>query len=178
MRRAIPVLLALAALAGCGDSPDPSPSEPARATTSTPAAPRAPATKAGGGKDSGFVLVTSLLGKPLRKEPGCRFADTFIPNNPTRATYDGGLALTVTCKRSEGYSPLGQIVNRPGSKPTEIMCRDTTREELYCIYVPSSTVGLYFTGTDRAVVRRRLQHLMETVASLPTGITPFSKAAT
>lgn len=177
MRRAIPVLLALAALAGCGDASDPSPDEPTRATTSTPGATRAPSTNAGGG-DSPFLAVTSLLGKPLRKEPGCRFAETFIPNNPTASTYDGGLALTVTCKRSEGYTPLGQIVNRRGSKPTEIMCRDTTSEELYCIYVPSSTVGLYFTGTDRPVVRRRLQHLMETVASLPNGITPFSNAAT
>jgi len=148
-----------------------------RATTSTPGATRAPAGKAGGA-DGSFVAVTSLLGKPLRKEPGCRFAKTFIPNNPTPATYDGGLALTVTCKRSEGYTPLGQIVNRRGSKPTEIMCRETTPEELYCIYVPSSTVGLYFTGTDRSVVRRRLQHLMETVAPLPNGMTPFSKAAT
>jgi hypothetical protein len=177
MRRAIPVLLALAALAGCGESPGPSPSEPTRATTSTPAATNTPAANAGG-RDSPFVLVTSLIGKPLRKEPGCTFAKTFIPNNPTPATYDGGLALTVTCKRSEGYTPLGQIVNRRGSKPTEIRCKDTARGELYCIYVPSSTVGLYFTGTDRAVVRRRLQHLMETVAPLPTGVTPFSKAAT
>lgn len=177
MRRAIPVLLALAAVAGCGDASGPSPSEPARATTSTPAATSTPATQAGG-NDSPFVVVTSLLGKPLPKEPGCRFANTFIPNNPTAATYDGGLALTVTCKRSKGYTPLGQIVDRRASKPTEIMCRDTTRGELYCIYVPSSTVGLYFTGTDRAVVRRRLQHLMQVVASLPNGVTPFSKAAT
>ncbi len=176
MRRAIPVLLALAVLAGCGDASDPSPSEPTRATTSSPDATRAPTTKAGS-QDSPFVVVTSLLGKPLRKEPGCTFAKTFIPNNPA-ATYDGGLALTVTCKKSDGYTPLGQIVNRGGSKPTEIMCRDTTRDELYCIYVPSSTVGLYFTGTDRAVVRRRLQHLIETVESLPNGITPFSNAAT
>lgn len=171
MRRALPVLLALVALAGCGDASDPSSSKPTRATTSTPGTTKA------GGDESPFVVVTSLLGKPLRKEPGCRFAKTFIPNNPA-PTYDGGLALTVTCKKSDGYTPLGQIVNRAGSKPTEIMCRPTTRDELYCIYVPSTTVGLYFTGTDQAVVRRRLQHLMEIVASLPNGITPFSNAAT
>jgi hypothetical protein len=176
MRRAIPILLALAALAGCGDASDPSPSEPARATTSTADATRAPAREAGG-EDSPFLLVTSLLGKPLPKEPGCRFADTFVPNDPTAATYDGGLTLMVTCRRSEGYTPLGQIVNRRGSKPTEIMCRDTTQRQLYCIYVPNATVGLYFTGTDRAVVRRRLRHLMQTVEQLPNGVTPFSKAA-
>lgn len=180
MRRALPLLLALAAIAGCGDSS--SPDDGASTTTTPPAATSAATATAapgtGASKDSPYVVVTSLLGKPLPKEPGCRFANTFIPNNPTAATYDGGLALTVTCKRSKGYTPLGQIVNRRGSKPTEIMCRDTTRGELYCIYVPSSTVGLYFTGTDRAVVRRRLQHLMQVVAPLPNGVTPFSKAAT
>jgi hypothetical protein len=73
---------------------------------------------------------------------------------------------------------VGQIVNRAGSKPTEITCRDTSKGQLYCVYVPSSSVGLYFTGTDRAVVRRRLEHLMELVAPLPTGITPLSGTST
>jgi hypothetical protein len=188
MRRALSVLLALAALAGCGSSSESGSSEPARATTSTPDATSTAATRstpgATGGRattatrgDSPFVVVTSLLGKPLRKEPGCTFARTFIPNNPTPATYDGGLALTVTCRRSGGYTPLGQIVNRRGSKPTATTCKNTTRGELYCIYVPRPTVGLYFTGTDRAVVRRRLEHLMEVVEPLPTGITPFAFAA-
>ena len=172
----MPVLLALAALAGCGDTQGPSPSEPTRATTSTPATPRTSATKAGGGKDSPFVLVTSLLGKPLPKEPGCAFAKTFTPNTPT--AYDGGLALSITCTPSHGFKPTGQIVNRPGNKPTEITCRDTTRGQLFCIYAPSVSVGLYFTGTDRALTRRRLEHLIEIVAPLPTGITPLSGAAT
>ena len=50
--------------------------------------------------------------------------------------------------------------------------------ELFCIYVPSTSVGLYFTGTDRAVTRRRLEHLMAMVAPLPTGITPLSGTST
>jgi hypothetical protein len=69
---------------------------------------------------------------------------------------------------------MGQIVNRAGSKPTEITCRDTTAGQLFCVYVPSTSVGLYFTGTDRAVVRRRLEHLIEVVAPLPRGVTPLS----
>jgi hypothetical protein len=179
MRRALPLLLALAAIAGCGDSSNTD--DGASTTTSTPAATSAtPAagtgTGTGASKDSPYVVVTSLLGKPLPNEPGCGFARTFIPNTPT--AYDGGLALTITCKPSHGFKPTGQIVNRPGNKPTEITCRDTIRGQLFCIYAPSVSVGLYFTGTDRAVTRRRLEHLIEVVAPLPTGITPLSGAAT
>jgi len=168
MRRTIPILLVLAAVAGCGGSS--SSDDAATTTTSTPSA--TPAT----GKDSRYVVVTSLLGKPLPKEPGCTFAKTFVANTP--AAYDGGLSLTITCKSSGGFQPTGQVVNRPGNKPTQIRCRDTTAGQLYCIYAPSANVGLYFTGTDRAVTRRRLEHLIEIVAPLPTGITPLSGAAT
>jgi hypothetical protein len=178
MRRALPLLLALAAIAGCGGSSGSD--DGASTTTTTPAATSTPAaTPSAGtaaGKGSPYVVVTSLLGKPLPKEPGCAFAKTFFPNTPT--AYDGGLALSVTCKSSGGFKPTGQIVNRPGNKPTEITCRDTIRNQLFCIYAPSVSVGLYFTGTDRAVTRRRLEHLIEIVAPLPTGITPLSGAAT
>lgn len=191
MRRVICLLLilaGLAALAGCGGSDsasqetatstsaaagDSAPVAPPAGTTTNPTAATAPK-----GKDSPYVVVTSLLGKPLPKEPDCRFAKTFVPDNPTAGRYDGALTLTVTCKKSDGYTPLGQIVNRAGSKPTEITCRDTHGGQLYCVYVPSTSVGLYFTGTDRAVVRRRLEHLMEVVAPLPTGITPLSGTST
>jgi len=177
MRRALPLLLALAAIAGCGDS---SSSDDGASTTTTAPAATSTATAAtaapGASNDSPYVVVTSLLGKPLPKEPGCAFAKTFLPNTPT--AYDGGLALSITCKPSHGFKPTGQIVNRPGNKPTEITCRDTTRGQLFCIYAPSVSVGLYFTGTDRALTRRRLEHLIEIVAPLPTGITPLSGAAT
>jgi hypothetical protein len=187
MRRAVLLFLALAApalLAGCGGSgsaADDTPTSTAAAvrttpadtttTTSTPAASNSAAHSR-----SGFVVVTSLLGKQLPKEPQCRFADNFVPDRPTN--YDGSLTLTVTCEKSDGYQPVGQIVDRAGSKPTEITCRDTSAGQLYCVYVPSSSVGLYFTGTDRAVVRRRLQHLIELVAPLPTGITPMPGTST
>jgi hypothetical protein len=174
MRRALPLLLALAAIAGCGDSS--SSDGGGSATTTTPAAPSTVAAAAATGKDSPYVVVTSLLGKPLPNEPGCAFAKSFLPNTPT--AYDGGLALSITCKPSGGFKPTGQIVNRPGNKPTEITCRDTIRGQLFCIYAPSVSVGLYFTGTDRALTRRRLEHLIEVVAPLPTGITPLSGAAT
>lgn len=184
MRRAIPIFLALAALAafaGCGDddtsaSADTQTSKTS-ATTTTPATTSTPAATtpaAADGGESPFVVVTSLLGKPLPKEPGCRFARTFVPDNPSASAYDGALTLLVTCPKADGFKPTGQIVNRAGSKPTEITCRQTRPPELFCIYVPSSSVGLYFTGTDRAVVRRRLQHLIELVQPLPTGITPLS----
>lgn len=186
MRRAIPILLALAALsalAGCGG--DDSGASAATQTHTTSAATTTPATTstspattsttpAPGDDTSGFVVVTSLLGKPLPKEPGCRFAKTFVPDKPSASAYDGALTLLVTCPKTGDFQPSGQIVNRAGSKPTEITCRETRPPELYCIYVPSSSVGLYFTGTDRAVVRRRLEHLIEIVQPLPTGITPLS----
>ena len=192
MRRPISFVLLLTllcALAGCGDSESASDATvtstnaavgaaattPAAAAATTTPAP-APAA-AGKDKDSSFVVVTSLLGRQLPKEPECRFAKTFVPDNPAPASYDGALALTVTCDKSEGYRSMGQIVNRAGSKPTQITCRDTTNGELYCVYVPSTSVGLYFTGTDRAVVRRRLEHLIEIVEPLPKGITPLSGAS-
>jgi hypothetical protein len=174
MPRTVAHLLALATLsllAGCGDSGSASSKD---ATSTSPPASTLAAKKTTRGGTSRYVVVTSLLGKPLPKEPGCRFARNFVPDNPSAAAYDGALTLTVTCEKTKGYTAVGQVVNRPGSKPTEITCRDTTAGQLYCIYVPSSTVGLYFTGTDRAVVRRRLEHLMEIVAPLPTGITPLS----
>jgi hypothetical protein len=187
MRRAIPVLLGLVLIAGCGDdkkSSTPTSGTPAAATpagvktvatTSTPAAPAAAAATPSGAK-SPYVDVTSLLGKQLKDEPGCTFAKNFVPNARPPA-YDGGLALTVSCHAADGYTPIGQIVNRPGSKPTEISCKDTNGGQLYCLYVPSTTVGLYFTGTNRAVVRRRLEHLMEMVRPLPTGISAIAGAA-
>jgi hypothetical protein len=189
MRSAILLLLvlaALAALAGCGDSDTASEetvtsTSAAQTTTATaPATKIAPRTaagtdnKTGRDRNSPFVVVTSLLGKPLPKEPLCRFAKTFAADNPSAVTYDGALSLTVTCDRQDGYTGMGQIVNRAGSKPTEITCRDTTAGQLFCVYVPSTSVGLYFTGTDRAVVRRRLEHLIEVVAPLPRGVTPLS----
>ena len=186
MRRAIPILLALAALsafAGCGGDDDSSASADTQTTTisaatTTPAA-TSPSTSttpapAPGDDASGFVVVTSLLGKTLPKEPGCRFAKTFVPDKPSASAYDGALTLLVTCPKTGDFQPSGQVVNRAGSKPTEITCRETRPPELYCIYVPSSSVGLYFTGTDRAVVRRRLEHLIEIVQPLPTGVTPLS----
>jgi hypothetical protein len=191
MRRPTLLFLALAALAalgGCGDSDSASSdiptstiaavrTAPAPASTTTTREPTSGAKSAKGPKGpSGFVVVTALLGKQMPKEPRCRFAKTFVPDRPT--AYDGALTLTVTCDRSGGYRPVGQIVNRAGSKPTEITCRDTSKGQLYCVYVPSSSVGLYFTGTDRAVVRRRLEHLMELVAPLPIGITPLSGTST
>jgi len=174
MRRALPLLLALAAIAGCGDSS--SSDDGASTTTSAPAVTSTATAVPGTSSDSPYVVVTSLLGKPLPKEPGCAFAKRFTPNTPT--AYDGGLSLSITCKPSHGFKPTGQIVNRPGNKPTEITCRDTTRGQLFCIYAPSVSVGMYFTGTDRALTRRRLEHLIEIVAPLPTGITPLSGAAT
>lgn len=188
MRCKIPsfmALMALIALGGCGDSEsastDTSTSTTAAATTTAaPAATPAsanPAKTSGKGDDSGYVVVTSLLGKELPKEPGCRFDKTFLPDKPSPSAYDGALLLTVKCPESDGFNPTGQIVNRAGSKPTEITCRTTKSPELYCIYVPSSSVGMYFTGTDRATVRRRLEHLIETVAPLPAGITPLSGAS-
>jgi hypothetical protein len=194
MRPATPLVLtltALAALAGCGDSESASPdtltSTSAAAstttapapTTTTPATATTPATTTGAKGATGaspYIMVSSLLGKRLPKEPRCQFAKTFVPDKPT--AYDGALTLTVTCEKSGGYTAVGQIVNRVGSKPTEITCRDTTGGQLYCIYVPSTTVGLYFTGTDRAVVRRRLEHLIEIVAPLPRGITPLPGTST
>lgn len=178
---------ALGALAGCG-SDDSAPGETATrttagvltstatvpATTAAPAATTPPTATAGTSGDSPFVVVTSLLGKPLPKEPACRFATSFIADNPAAGAYDGSLALTVTCDKEKGYTSMGQVVNRAGSKPTEITCRDTTGGQLFCIYVPSTSVGLYFTGTDRAVVRRRLAHLIEVVQPLPIGVTPLS----
>lgn len=187
MRRAIPILLAvcaLPALAGCGDddgaaNDTPTGTTPAASTIATPTASTpatTPAPADGGGK-SPFVVVTSLLGKPLPKEPGCRFAKTFVPEKPSPSAYDGALTLLVRCPKTADFQPTGQVVNRAGSKPTEITCRETQPPELYCIYVPSSSVGLYFTGTERAVVRRRLEQLIEIVQPLPTGITPLSGAA-
>ncbi|MBW3653393.1 MAG: hypothetical protein KY433_07330 [Actinobacteria bacterium] len=188
MRYATLLLLALTALAGCGDSESPGASTntvpsttaaaattPAPATT-TPSAKSTPRSAADGDK-SGFVDVTSLLGKPLPGEPGCRFAKTFVPDKPSPSAYDGALTLTVTCPKSEGYVPVGQVVNRAGSKPTEITCRDTRGGELFCVYVPNSSLGLYFTGTDRKVVRRRLERLIETVAKLPAGIPPLPRSS-
>jgi hypothetical protein len=172
MRRVSPLLLVLAALAGCGDS------KPTSRTT-TPASTSTPAPATSGNRanaaDRRYVVVTSLLGRPLPKESGCAFAKNFVPTRQPPA-YDGGLALTVTCKAADGYTPIGQIVNREGSKPTEISCRDTNAGQLYCLYVPNSSVGLYFTGTDRRVVRRRLEHLMQVVRALPEGISPISGA--
>lgn len=187
MRSTIPLLLVVGALAGCGGSDsasdDTATSTIAAARTPTatvPATATAPVTKtpsgakAGTSEDSPYVIVTSLLGKPLPKEPACRFARSFVADNPKAGAYDGQLALTVTCDKQEGYTPMGQIVNRAGSKPTEITCKDTMNGQLFCIYVPSTSVGLYFTGTDRTVVRRRLEHLIEIVQPLPTGVTPLS----
>ena len=185
MPRAVPIILVLAALltvAGCGDSDNDS----SDAKTSTSAAANttpepvsqattpAPTTTTPRGGKSPFVVVTSLLGRQLPKEPGCRFSKTFTPDKPSATAYDGSLTLTVMCPRADGYRPVGQIVNRRGSKPTEIVCRETSPPQLYCIYVPNMHIGLYFTGTDRAVVRRRLEHLIEIVQTLPTGITPLS----
>lgn len=188
MRRAIALLIVLAAVvSGCGDSRNestpasaPAPTSTPAATTTTPAATTstpasAPAASAAGGTDSPYVVVTTLLGKPLASEPGCTFAKTFVPNNQPPA-YDGGLALTVTCRKADGYTPFGQIVNKQGSKPSEITCKDTNAGQLYCLYVPSSTVGLYFTGTNRAVVRRRLERLIDVVRPLPTGVSPIAGA--
>jgi hypothetical protein len=191
MRRAVPVFLvlsALVALGGCGDgdktssststSPTTTTSTSPAAATTTPATTTPSTSSSKKNADSPYVVVTSLLGKPLPKEPGCQFAKTFVPANPSAAAYDGSLALTVTCQKEAGYTPTGQVVNRPGSKPTEITCRDTSGGQLYCIYVPSTSVGLYFTGTDRATVRRRLEHLIEVVSPLPTGITPLAGTST
>lgn len=188
MRRAIPVLLlltALSALAGCGGSDDGAQgaaTATAAATATTPApataTPAAPKPAAGADKNGNYVVVTSLLGRQLPKEPQCRFAKTFVPDNPSAGSYDGALTLTVTCAKTDRYRAMGQIVDRAGSKPTEITCRDTSGGQLYCVYVPSTSVGLYFTGTDRAVVRRRLERLIEVVAPLPTGITPLSGTST
>jgi len=187
MRRAVLLFLALAApavLGGCGDDSDSAAKEPptstATAVRTTPADGTAtsakPASNAAKRTRKGFVVVTSLLGKPMPEEPKCRFAQTFVPDRPSN--YDGALTLTVTCDKSKGYTAVGQIVNRAGSKPTDITCRDTSEGQLYCVYVPSSSVGLYFTGTDRAVVRRRLEHLIDLVAPLPTGVTPLSGTST
>lgn len=192
MRRAIPVLSvlgALAALAGCGDSDSASDNSAtdttAAVTTSTAPAPApattpattTPARTTGGADDSKgspFVVVTSLLGRQLPGEPTCRFAKTFIPDNPSAGGYDGALSLVVRCAKEGSSQPQGQIVNRAGSKRTEISCRAAGGGELFCIYVPSTSVGLFFTGTDRAVTRRRLEKLIDVVAPLPTGITPIS----
>jgi len=189
MRCALPLLLALAVLVGCGDSENPSASTdtltstaaagtttvPApEATTSAPTPKPSSAPAQGDDAKSPFVVVTPLLGKPMPEEPGCTFAKTFVPDKPSAGAYDGALTLSIRCPKSDGYTPMGQIVNRGGSKPTEITCRNTTNGQLFCIYVPSTSVGLYFTGTDRAVVRRRLEHLIEIVQPLPTGITPLS----
>lgn len=186
MRRAVPLLLALVAFAGCGsdDSDGSSASAgtatsatsvtPATTTAAPPATTTAPVTTTPKGDQSPYVVVTSLLGKQLPQEPGCRFAKSFVPDKPSASGYDGALTLTVTCQRADNYTPVGQIVNRAGSKPSEITCRETQNGQLYCIYVPSTHVGLYFTGTDRAVVRRRLEHLIEIVQPLPTGLTPLS----
>lgn len=185
MRPVIPLLaplIGIGLLAGCGGSDATSEgtvtstnsAAVAPATAPRPVTTNAAAAARSAGRDSPYVVVTSLLGRQMPKEPRCRFAKTFVPDDPSAASYDGALTLTVTCDKSDGYTPVGQIVNRAGSKPTEITCRDTTRGQLYCIYVPSTSVGLYFTGTDRAVVRRRLEHLMEIVAPLPTGVTPLS----
>ena len=188
MPRPVSIIVVLAALlavavavGGCGGADD----EPSDASTvtgavasTTPApvtpATTTPATTTPSGGKSPYVVVSSLLGRPLPKEPGCRFNKTFTPDKPSASAYDGALTLTVMCPRADGYRPVGQIVNRRGSKPTEITCRETTAPQLYCIYVPSPYVGLYFTGTQRDVVRRRLEHLIETVQPLPTGITPLS----
>ncbi|HWI08195.1 MAG TPA: hypothetical protein VNT54_11850 [Solirubrobacteraceae bacterium] len=181
MRRTTAILLALWALSvlGCGGDDSASTrthtgAVAAAETTPAPAAAPANTTTTPNGGDSPFVVVTSLLGKPLPDEPGCRFAKTFVPDKPSASAYDGALTLGVTCPKADGFLPTGQIVNREGSKPTEITCRETTPPQLYCIYVPSSSVGLYFTGTDRAVVRRRLEQLIEIVQPLPNGITPLS----
>lgn len=178
------MLAGLGLLIGCGGSDETSDATATTTTTSTaaaqtparttPATTTPPGATAGESKDSPYVVVTSLLGKPLPKEPQCRFAKNFVADNPSASAYDGQLTLAVTCDKQDGYTPMGQIVNRAGSKPSEITCKDTTAGQLFCIYVPSTSVGLYFTGTDRAVVRRRLQHLIEIVQPLPTGITPLS----
>jgi hypothetical protein len=193
MRRTIPLLLVLAglgALAGCGDSGSASESGAtstiaAAATATVPApvsttpATTTPASAANGASgDSPYVVVTSLLGKQLPEEPQCRFAKTFVPDDPSAGAYDGALSLVVTCPKQGGKQATGQIVNRAGSKPTEISCRDANPTEVYCIYVPRTSVGLFFTGTDRAVARRRLEQLIEIVAPLPTGITPLSGTST
>lgn len=189
MRRAIPFLLILAplgALGGCGGSDDKTSDATATSTTAaaaqtpiatTPATPATttPANATAGESDaSPYVVVTSLLGKQMPKEPQCRFAKSFVADNPKASAYDGQLALTVTCDKQDGYTPMGQVVNRAGSKQTEITCKDTMNGQLFCVYVPSTSVGLYFTGTDRAVVRRRLEHLIEIVQPLPNGLTPLS----
>ncbi len=181
MRGATVLLVALLGLAGCGDSERTSPI----ASTTTTSAPTvaAPATATTGappaatpGGRSRFVDVSSLVGKPLAGEPGCRFARSVIPDRPSARQYDGALTLSVRCPRTDDYTPFGQIVNRTGSKPSEITCRAARGKEQYCIYVPSSSVGLYFTGTDRAVVRRRLERLVDVVGSLPNGVTPLPAA--
>lgn len=190
MRPLVPLLLAIATLAGCGGGggervagttpgTTTEPSTGAATGSATATAPQAterrPQAAASG--SSPFVVLTALLGKPLPNEPGCRFNRTFTPDRPSSTAYDGAGTLTVACRKERSHQPVGQVVNRSGSTPSAMTCRDTKRPELYCIYVPSGTVGMYFTGTDRAVTRRRLRHLIAAVERLPKGITPLSGAS-
>lgn len=179
MRRSAALALAVVALAACGgddETAERAPAAPATATTAgAPAATTtAPASRAG--ERSRFVVVTSLLGRPLPGAPGCRFERSFRPDRPSASAYDGALVLRVGC-RGDRRGAGGQIINRAGMKPTEISCRDANARESFCIYAPSETVGLAFIAADRATARRRIERLIEVVAPLPTGVTPLAGAA-
>lgn len=165
MRRLLPALaavLATAAVAGCGSDDSATEGSASRTTTTT---------------GSPYLVVTSLLGKSLPGEPGCAFDKSFSPDSASAAAYDGALSLTVACAKQDGVTPAGQIVNRPGRKPTAVTCRRAADGQSFCIYVPSATVALYFTGPDRATARRRLERLMAVVEPLPMGVSPLSGAS-
>ncbi len=176
MRLAILLIAAAGLLAGCGGADGVEPL--GSATTTAPSPGGEPSTgpgSAGSAAASGrYVVLTSLLGKQLPKEPGCRFAKTFTADKPSSASYDGAGTLVVACPKSGAVRPVGQIVNRRGSTPSELTCRNPGEPALYCVYVPSTNLGMFFTGTDVGVTRRRLQHLRDAVAKLPAGITPLS----
>lgn len=169
MRRLLPllaaVLAAAGAVAGCGSGDD----ADGGAASGSSTTPR--------GNASPYVVVTSLLGKPLPGEPGCAFERSFAPDSASVASYDGALSLTVTCAKRDGVAPGGQIVNRAGRKPASVTCRRAADGQSFCIYVPSTTVALYFTGPDQAAARRRLERLMAVVEPLPMGVSPLSGAS-
>lgn len=184
MRRLLPVLVvlaAVAAVAGCGSDGSGDGGKASTATSTVGAGPTTTATTGGtttsGGSGGDFVVVTSLLGRDLPKEPGCTFADAFMPDKPSASAYDGALTLTVTCKKRGEFAPVGQIVNRAGRKPTEITCRDSGDGQSFCVYVPSETVALTFIAADQDAARRRLQRLIDAVQPLPTGVSPLSGAS-